>query len=514
MSQPAARPPGRSRFLSNTAALGVSTAVSTLFTLAQVKILAAGLSMETFGLFAALRGLSLLVAMLAANGLPHLLIRYLPVHESRGDVRRAVTLSVVCAGAATATFAVLVAVLHALRFSIVSNVPLDVMNGPFLFWFYATTLGVTLKLVLYGGLNGLRRLSSQTWLESASLLIQVGWIFAIRDRLDLPALFMILGVVSLGTVMVGAPWYARHLRRDTRVGDDRTNNGERPAYASYWMGATGLGLVAIAFTDVDRYLLSGVLALELLSLFHIGSRVVRLANRFMGIPVLSFQPEVSRLDAEGRGDEIELSTRVFLKFNIVTSLFIASGVAVFASEIIQAITSSVYLGARPLLLVMCASIPLTAITAPITTLMKARDDVRRAFLCDLSWALTYVIALILLGKQFGLLGAGYAHIAACVAQLLLAQRLSHLRLAGAARHAFGRALLACAAAYAPAILVGLLPLVGWARVSLRLALLVAGVWVFRRALIALHVLGDEERDRLTAILARTGLGSLAGRLLT
>jgi O-antigen/teichoic acid export membrane protein len=165
------RPQERSRFLPNIAALGVSTAVSTLFTFAQVKILALSLTLEMFGLFAALRGLSLLVSMIASNGLPQLLVRFLPVHEARGDARRAMILTVVCAACATGAVAVLVVVVHALRSILLSGVPAAEITPRFEVWFYATTVAVTLKLVLYGGLNGLRRLGAQTWLESTSLLV-------------------------------------------------------------------------------------------------------------------------------------------------------------------------------------------------------------------------------------------------------------------------------------------------------------------------------------------------------
>jgi len=87
---------GQSRFVSNTAALGTSTVFAAVLTLVQLKILAAFLAPEDFGLFAALRGFSLLVAMLAANGFPQLLIRFLPYHESKKQLSRALVLSGLC----------------------------------------------------------------------------------------------------------------------------------------------------------------------------------------------------------------------------------------------------------------------------------------------------------------------------------------------------------------------------------------------------------------------------------
>jgi PST family polysaccharide transporter len=504
-------PSGRSRFVSNTAALGVSTAASTVLTLVQVKLLAAYLPQSLFGLFAALRGLSLLVSMLASNGLPQLLVRFLPVHESRGQVRRAIALSGVCVSVSALATVVLLSGLHFMRGTFLSAVPEVVREGPFLWWFYATTLGVTLKLVLYGGLGGLRRFSSQTWLETVSLMIQVGWVFALRDRLDLETLFMILGTVSLAGVAVGLPWLARHLRRDVGAGEAPA----QPAtgYGSYWLGATGLSLVALAFTDVDRYVLSGVLALEALSLFHIASRVVRLSNRFIGIPVLAFQPEVSRVDAEGREGAVEFSARVFLKFNVVISVFAAFAVAVFSGEIIRGIASVDYLGARPLLLLLSVSIPLTALTAPLTAVMKSRDQVRHAFYCDLAWALSYIGLLVVLGRRFGLLGAGYAHIAACTIQLALALRLSRLGAGRCAIHALTRAVAACILAFAATVAAQWLPVSAALTLAVRLLLLGAGVVVFRRAVLALTVFDSDEHRRLGEMLGASAPGRLVGRLL-
>lgn len=507
----------RSRFVSNTAALGASTVLATLFTFAQVKLLAAFLSLGTFGLFAALRGLSLLVSMIAANGLPQLLVRFLPVHEAHGEGRRAYKLSAACALVAAGAAVVLVALVHALRSTFLSSVPTAEMTPEFEVWFYATTIGVTLKLILYGGLNGLRRLTAQTWLESTSLFVQLAWIFTVREHLDLTVLFRILGTVSLVTVVVGWPWYARRLRADVGATSDRgTGAGAQgtPSYGSYWLGAAGLSVVAMGFTDVDRYILSSVLALELLSLFHVGSRILRLASRLMSIPVLAFQPEVSRLDAEGRGRDVEISTRIFLKFNIATSVFISTGLIVFAPDIIRLVANEAYLPARPLLVLLAVSLPLTAMTAPITAVMKALDQVRRAFYCDLAWVSIYVVALLLLGRRYGLVGAGLAHLSACAVQLVLADRLSRVRFARVIPSSLGRSLVACAVAYAPTVAAGWIPASHWVRLGTRLALLALGLWLFRRLALALGVLGTGERERLLTMVGGTGMQRILRRVLT
>lgn len=503
---------GKSRFVSNSAALAASTAASTVFTLLQVKILAAFLDRDTFGLFVALRGLSLLVSMLAANGLPQLLIRYLPVHESRRDVHRAALLSAGCLAGSAVLTAALAVVLHALRASAMSSVPVASQTATFFIWFYATTLGVTLKLVLYGGLNGLRRLTVQTVLETGSLAVQVAWVFAWRGRLDLESLFTILGTVALGTVVVGVPWYARHLRVDT--GGDGGADSAQIHYGQYWLGATGLALVAVAFTDVDRYVLSGVLALETLSLFHVGSKVVRLAFRFVGIPVLAFQPEVSRLDAEGRSGDVVASARVFLKFNVVVSVFGALALAVFADLLIRLVANASYLPARAFMVVLATSLPLAAMTSPLTAVMKALDQVRRAFYCDLAWAVSYLVLLVTLSHRHGLMGAAFAQVLACLVQLTLAALLSRFAVGGTIARAVPRALAASALALVVPAAADWLPGAEWLRITVRVLLFLPGLVVLRYAVLGLGIFSRDERDRLAAMLAAAGPTRYLGRLLS
>ena len=85
--------------------------------------------------------------------------------------------------------------------------------------------------------------------------------------------------------------------------------------------------------------------------------------------VLSVQPEVTRLDAEGRPDEVVRSTRVFEKFNIAVSVLGATLIMLYAREIVLLIVNPDYLGAVPLMIMMAVSLPFTAATAPLTSVM-------------------------------------------------------------------------------------------------------------------------------------------------
>jgi O-antigen/teichoic acid export membrane protein len=274
------------------------------------------------------------------------------------------------------------------------------------------------------------------------------------------------------------------------------------SYSRYWAGAVGLSVVALAFTDVDRWVLSHVLALEVLSLFHVASRIVRLANRFIAVPVLTLQPEITRIRAEGRNDEVDLMTRAFFKTSVMMGALAAAGIAAYANVLIELVSGREFLGAHTTLLLLAASIPLTAMTAPLTAVMKALDGVRAAFYCDLVWACAYIAFMLVLASSIGLVGTGWAQLLASFVQLVVALRLAVVR--PRASVAFGtlvRAVLCGVVAFLPA---WLLSPTGWP--SLLLLVVVPPIFVFlaRR----LHVLDAEERDRVRTILARRGLGPI------
>lgn len=536
---------GESRFVPNTVALVFQTVAATLLTLLQVKLLANFLPQETFGLFASMRGLSLLLATLAAHGLPQLLVRFIPVHESRRERAAALRLVAACSLLSLAGLALAVAVTQAVERPVFRFVPPGTLTTGLLFWFYVTTLGVMLKLVLYGGLNGLRRLASQVMIETLSLLAVLAWLFAERHDLTLASLFRILGVVNLATVAAGYAVLFGGLGKAVRAkvgaaaaaptgrvggGASETRTGlpggepvadgtrvnwvsYRADYASYLWWAAGLSLVAIAFSDADRYLLAQILSLELLAAFHVGARVGRLANRLLGVANLAFQPEVTRLDAEGRRGRVAESTRIFLKFNTIVSVWMAAALVVFAREVIVVVASGAYTTAVPLLVLFALSLPFSTMTAPLTSVMKAVDQVRGALWCDLGWALCYVGFIFALASPLGLYGVGIAQLLACAVQLALALALS--RLPGAAGEVAGLAwklLVAGAAAFLPVWIVGAVLSGSPAAVVIaaKAAAFVAGSAVFRFMVRFLRVLRDDERGVVFSMLESRRMGFVGG----
>ncbi len=498
---------GKSRFVSNAVALVFQTVVATLLTLVQIKLLANYLSKDDFGLFASLRGFSLLLAALAANGLPQLLIRFIPVHETNKARRNVLRFAVSCFAGSTLLLVAVVAVVQVLRRWTFDFVPSDVLTSGFYIWFYATTLGVMLKLILYGGLNGLRRLSVQVLLETLSLALILGWIIAARETLTITGLFRILGVVNLVTVVIGLPvFFAALFKTTAPAGDERArvSRGDGHGYASYLWWAVGLSFVALAFTDVDRYLLAQVISLELLALFHIGARIARLANRILGVANLAFQPEMTRLDTEGRNARVAQSTMIFLKFNTTVAMLMAATIVVFAREIIVVVASDAYTPAVPLLMILALSLPLTTMTAPITSVMKAIDQVKEALYCDLVWAASYIVLMLALAPAIGLIGIGLAQLIACLAQLLLAVTISRLPIDN--RHLWrflSRFVLVTAVSFSPALVAG--ELLGLPLVA-KTAAFVVGLLVFRWILRRVGVYDKSERDALVALLEDRRMG--------
>ncbi|HEX5132397.1 MAG TPA: lipopolysaccharide biosynthesis protein [Candidatus Krumholzibacteria bacterium] len=493
-----------SRFFGNTVALVVATVLATALTLAQMKILAAHLPLAIFGLFASLRGLSLLVSMLAANGFPQFLVRFIPEHAARGARGAAARLSVLSVCATVALCSLLLAGVALFAGLFFRQVPVDEPRGPLLWWFALTTLGVALKLVLYGGFNGLRRFGSQTVFETLSLGAQVTWMALVADSLTLTRLFEITGVTSVATVVVAVPWFARSLSNDVAVAAPG-NAGS--AYGRYWVGALGLSIVALAFTDVDRWVLSNVLALESLSLFHVASRISRMANRFIAIPVLAFQPEATRVHAEGRRGDLRIATHAFFKASVILAVLAAIAIMVYSGPLVLLASNREFMGARTTLCLLAAAVPLAAMTAPLTAVMKALDGVRAALYCDLAWAGVYLLALVVLTRPLGVEGTGVAQLAACTVQVFVAFRLATLRPEPrAAAAVLGKSLACGAGAFLPVVIVTRLglPLAG------QVLFAVPSTWLYLRLVRWSGVLSDEERERLQNVIGARRAALLAG----
>lgn len=493
-----------SRFISNTVALVIQTLVSTLVTLAQVKLLANYLTQGEFGTFAALRGLSLLLSILAANGLPQLLLRFTPVFEARNEHGRALRLLASSLLGSVVLLLLVGVAAHALRRWVLAFDGHAMFDGELMLWFAATTLGVTLKLVIYGALAGLRRITLQVAIEVGTLVVILGWIVVSRHGLSVPLLFRIFGIVHVASALMGTfATYFIFSRSLTHV--HRPEATTVSGLSGYLGWSAALSIVALAFTDVDRYLLAHLLAVESIAIFHIAARVGRLANRLLGVANIAFHPEVTRLHTTGRPTTIIGVAHVFIKFNSLVAAWMAAGIVLFARDIIVTIASPGYLGAAPVLWLLALGLPLTTLTAPLTTVMKARDQVGGALMCDLVWVLTYVTLMVALVPSLGVIGAGWANLGACSTQLALALSISRLRIGGGfVATLAGRLLVAGVVAFGPVLVV-----MRFGGLPLRLALFVCGSLAFAWLLRRLGFWRADEREALVMMMSRYGLGGAA-----
>jgi O-antigen/teichoic acid export membrane protein len=163
-------------------------------------------------------------------------------------------------------------------------------------------------------------------------------------------------------------------------------------------------------------------------------------------------------------------------------------------------------------LFLSVCIPLKTTTAPLTTVMKATDQVREALRVDLAWAVVYVALIVLLGPVLGLLGIGLATLAACIVQLTLAVRLSRLSIGiRFVSSVVVRILIGVSLAMVPLIVVT--ALIGKSSdglfLVLRVLLFVIGCAVYPRLLKTLQVFDAQEKERLSMVLRIRGLNGLA-----
>ena len=234
----------------------------------------------------------------------------------------------------------------------------------------------------------------------------------------------------------------------------------------------------------------------------LGVRVAATFFQVMGVAPAIGRTFTADEDSEGRGDVVALSTRAFFKASVVAAVFAAAAIAVYADDLIRLAATDAFLGARVTLWLLAASIPLSAMTAPLTAVMKSLDGVRAALVCDLAWACAYLSLMLVLASRLGVAGAGVAQLAACLLQLGIAVRLAAVkpRLADALA-SLAKTLLCAAAAFAPAVLaqrLGAPRLVTWPLVLLAL-------WIYVRVARRLRVLAADERARLVQTLQGHGL---------
>lgn len=415
----------RSKIAENTIFLTVSGAASVVFTLVQLGILSRALSEDTFGLFVTLRGFSLLLGAAILVGLPQVLVRFLPTFEARTEPRKSIFIFFV----STAIVCVLGVALYAAsglwERMIPSGVRGLITSPGVIVWLALSSVTLALKMLLYGGFNGLREMRMQMLLELVFLALFTGYLIVEREKLSVELLFAALFVLNGGVFIVGVPVFVRQARRHCADVSAAAAGGiVVPNLFAYWAGSICLSVVALAFTDVDRFVMSSVLPMAAISLFHVASRVDVLLKRFLGLPILAAQPEITRVYEEGRWDAIAGRIGLFTKGIVTASLFCTALFAVIGRDVIIILAGSTYADSYRILLLLLPTVPLAAISAPLLATMRSLHFIKWAVLCDFLWMATYFGTFFLFVSAMGVEGMALAQVLASLIQMAAAIILS------------------------------------------------------------------------------------------
>ena len=414
----------RSKIAENTIFLTVSGAASVVFTLVQLAILSRSLSGDHFGLFVTLRGFSLLLGTVILIGLPQVLVRFLPTFEARNDSGRTILILIVSTAIVVALGVVLYFASDAWMRLMPAGLRGLIASRELIAWLALSSVTLALKMLLYGGFNGLREMRMQMLLELAYLALLTAYMIVEREQLSVELLFAAMFVFNLGVFIAGVPVFVRQARNLAAATGAVSNGIVVPNLFTYWAGSICLSIVALAFTDVDRFVMSSVLPMAAISLFHVASRVDVLLKRFLGLPILAAQPEITRVYEEGRWGEIAGRIGLFTKGIVAAALFCTALFAVIGRDVIIVLSGKTYADSYRILLILLPTVPIAAVSAPLLATMRSLHFMRWAVLCDFLWMAVYFGTFFPFVSVLDVEGMAVAQVCASVVQMAAAVMLA------------------------------------------------------------------------------------------
>jgi O-antigen/teichoic acid export membrane protein len=489
---------GGSKITENTVALAVAGLAQMVFALVQLGILSRFLDGEIFGTFVVLKGFSLLLATVILVGLPQVLIRFLPSFQSGGRWKGAV--------GSFALFTSIVMLLGLILFltsqwwsvRIPGAVRGVATSGSLIYWLVLASTAIALRLLLYGGFNGLREMKMQMFFELLYQTLMTAFLLALRGRLGVALLFKAMFAFNMLVFLTGSPILVILIRRIYLRGRMQAAEGVvRPSIAGYWGSALVLSLAGLAFTDVDRFVMSTLLTVSAISVYHVASRINQLVKRFLGFPVIALQPELTRVYEEGRWDELAGRIFLFTKAVMVTALMMIALTAAVGRELIILVSGEEYSGAYVILLALLPTVVAASLVAPLTTAMRALHYIKWAVLCDFVWMAFYFAGLAVLIPRIGLLGTAVAQLIASSAQIAVAVILS--RREGFYRNIGGWIIIRFTAAAVVFAALGALVSSTWGLAAAAACIVLAPA-IFRMMLRMLSVFEEEEAKAIISMV--------------
>lgn len=444
----------RSKIAENTLFLTASGAASVVFTLVQLSILSRFLSGSDFGLFVTLRGFSLLLGAAILLGLPQVLVRFFPTFEARNAAGKAIAVFFLSSAAVVALGAALYYTAGLWERLMPPGLHGLISSRSLLAWLALSSVTLALKMLLYGGFSGFREMRLQMLLEVAYLAAFTAYMVVARRSLTVELLFAAMFALNLGVFAAGIPLLVRRARSRALPAAAAAEGVVVPGFLSYWAGSICLSVVALAFTDVDRFVMSSVLPMTAISLFHVASRVDVLLKRFLGLPILAAQPEITRVYEEGRWGDIAGRIGLFTKGLVAAALFCTALFAVIGRDVIVIISGATYAASYRILLILLPTVPLAAVSAPLLATMRSLHFMKWAVLCDFLWMAGYFGTFFLFVSAMGVEGMAVSQVLASIVQMtaaiLLARRGGFFGGVGAR---IGRLLAVLAAVTAAGMLV-------------------------------------------------------------
>lgn len=415
----------RSKIAENTIYLAVSGVGGLVLTLTQLSILSRFLGADVFGLFVSLRGFSLLLSTMILIGLPQVLIRFFPSYQSRGKRGRANGLLLISICIVLILGYILYVSSPYWRSLMPAGIRTLLPTDRTIHWMILASLALAVKLLLYGSFNGLREMKMQMLCELCYLAALTAYIFIVRETLGVALLFRMIFFLNGAVSLIGLFVFFGLVRR--LIPEETSPPSERivlPSLLPYWLGSVFLSFIALAFTDVDRFVMSSILPVSAISLFHVASRINFVLRRFLGIPIIAAQPEITRIYEEGRWDAISGKITLFTKVTLVTSLFVTGIAAVVGKDAIVLLSGDQYSSSYHILLLLLPTVPIAAVIAPLLAAMRSLHYIKWAVLCDFVWMAVYFGTFFVFVAVMGVVGMAVAQVAASIIQMITSIAIS------------------------------------------------------------------------------------------